>query len=54
MDDKAVEQDDGPPQCDHNRLLEAERDRAGNRTDKVRCCECGALVHRPSHHSPRS
>jgi hypothetical protein len=35
--------------CHHNRMLEGVRDHQGKKTDLMKCCECGALVPRPSH-----
>ena len=36
-------------QCQHARLLEAVYDAHDNLTDRMKCCECGAIVSRPSH-----
>jgi hypothetical protein len=46
--------EEGPQQCLHNRLLERVEDRKGERLAMMKCCECGALVQRPSHDTPRS
>lgn len=35
---------DSSPQCLHKRLLEKVLDSHGNKTDFMRCCECGALM----------
>ena len=36
------------PQCHHQRLLERVSDREGNKTEMMKCCECGAVVHKSS------
>jgi hypothetical protein len=36
-----------PANCRHARLLERVRDRDGQTTNTLQCCECGALVARP-------
>jgi hypothetical protein len=33
-------------QCLHRRLVEAVLDSEGNKTNSMRCCECGVLVPR--------
>ena len=37
------------PQCHHARLLEALYDAHDHLTDRMKCCECGGIVPRPSH-----
>jgi hypothetical protein len=36
-----------PAHCRHARLLERVRNRDGEITNTLQCCECGALVARP-------
>jgi hypothetical protein len=35
-------------QCQHQRLLERVPDQQGNKTDMMKCCECGAVVFKPA------
>jgi len=35
-------------QCHHQRLLERVSDCEGNKTDMMKCCECGSIVHQPA------
>ena len=34
-------------QCEHKRLLERVSDREG-KSDMMKCCECGVVLHRPA------
>jgi hypothetical protein len=53
MSDRTVSNDGKKlDQCQHQRLLERMSDREGNKTDTMKCCECGAVVHKPAQKPP--
>lgn len=45
--DEARREKNDPARCRHTRLLEHVRDGDGRTTNRLQCCECGALVARP-------
>jgi hypothetical protein len=48
MDDRDAGKNKNPSQCQHKRLLEGVPDREGKKTEMMKCCECGALMPKPS------